>query len=207
MPTEELIASTEKFLNSARGQAVLTSATVAPRKGQYIQLHSGIMFWPADPREEEIDIEDIAHALSNQCRYAGHSPCFYSVAEHSVLCARQAPPELQLTALMHDAAEAYMPDMVRPLKEMMPLYGEMEKGVEAVIARKFGLVFPFPPKVSEIDNAMLCTEGRQFFTGQTNAWWLEPKLGERWYPHVVVEGWSPTRAKREFLAAFSRLAA
>jgi hypothetical protein len=86
------------------------------RLGNWMQTQFGNQFWPLDPRPEDFDIKEIASALGKACRYAGHCFGFYSVAEHSVLVSQIVPPEFALTALMHDATEAYLVDIPRPLK-------------------------------------------------------------------------------------------
>lgn len=84
--------------------------TIRQRRGDWMQTYTGRQFWPLDPLPEDVFIEDIAHALSMQCRYAGHVTRFYSVAEHSVLIARCAPPEAKLYALLgaSDAFEQFI---------------------------------------------------------------------------------------------------
>ena len=88
-------------------------------RGPYVLTRSGKRFYLLDPRPEDVCIEDIASALAKQCRYNGHCEGFYSVAEHSVLVSLLAPPRLALEALLHDAAEAYIGDIVAPLKRAM----------------------------------------------------------------------------------------
>jgi 5'-deoxynucleotidase YfbR-like HD superfamily hydrolase len=82
----------------------------------FIQTLSGKRFDYINSTADDVDIEDIANALSNICRFAGHVPEFYSVAQHSVLCSQIVPPEFAFEALMHDAAEAYCQDIPQPLK-------------------------------------------------------------------------------------------
>jgi hypothetical protein len=128
------------------------------RKDDYVQTIGGTMFWPMDPRADEISIDDIAHALSQQCRYAGHTPGFYSVAQHLVVCCDQAVklcPDLALTVLMHDASEAYLSDLPRPVKRMLSGYLDIERTVEQAIPDKYGLAYPYPAIVRLIDNRML----------------------------------------------------
>ncbi len=81
------------------------------RRGDWIQVRSGRKFHPLDPRPEDVDINDIAHALSNLCRFTGHCTDFYSVAQHSVIASQIVPPASALAALLHDASEAYMGDI------------------------------------------------------------------------------------------------
>jgi hypothetical protein len=178
------------------------SPTLAPRKGDWMQTASGRQFWPLDPRSEEIYIEDIAAALSKLCRYGGHCRKFYSVAEHCVLMARAAPDGLRLAALLHDASEAYLSDVIRPIKRHMPQFGVVEAELERVIARRFGLQWPLPPQVKALDERIVHDEKAQIMLPQpahdpcTEA--TVPPLG------VTIQFWTPEKAEFEFLAAFRR---
>jgi hypothetical protein len=111
-----------------------------------------------EPKVEMICIEDIAHALSNQCRFAGHTPYFYSVAQHSNLCFELASPEHKLAALLHDASEAYLCDIPRPIKLRLPEYKLIEDKLMKLIAEKFGFQYPLHPEVKEIDDRLLKME-------------------------------------------------
>lgn len=106
-----------------------------------IFTHSGIFIRPLDPNPEAIRIEDIAHALSQQCRWTGHTSAFYSVAEHCLgVAVLQEDPDLRLTALLHDASEAYLADLARPIKKAPGLgeaYLEVEARLEIAIAARF----------------------------------------------------------------------
>jgi hypothetical protein len=135
------------------------------RKGDWIQTFTGVEFYPLDPRPEEICIEDIAHALSNQCRYSGHVKHFYSVAEHSIRVLELCPREWHAWALLHDAAEAYLVDLPRPVKrysEIGRLYREAEDLLMIAICERFGLTWqdPMPEPVERADKAMLWVESR-----------------------------------------------
>lgn len=92
----------------------------------WIQTYTGKKFFPLHPHQNEYVIEDIAHALSMKCRFAGHCNAFYSVAEHSVKVSRIVAPESQLWGLLHDAAEAYLPDVCQPIKSQIYI-GSVEK--------------------------------------------------------------------------------
>jgi uncharacterized protein len=109
----------------------------------WIQTYTGKAFWPLEPRAEDICIEDIAHALAHQCRFSGHCREFYSVAEHSIRVAMQVSlagrPHHMMHALLHDASEAYLVDLPRPLKPLLPRYGKIEKRVQRCIEEKFGV--------------------------------------------------------------------
>ncbi|HAF5811207.1 TPA: HD family hydrolase, partial [Salmonella enterica] len=102
----------------------------------FIQTLSGKQFDYLSATIDDIDIEDIAVALSNICRFSGHLPKFYSVAQHSVLCSQLVSPEFAFEALMHDAAEAYCQDIPAPLKALLPDYREIEKRTDQLIRFK-----------------------------------------------------------------------
>lgn len=113
---------------------------------------------PLKMTPEDVDIRDIARALTMQCRYAGHVGRFYSVAEHSVFVSNALRGTgLELAGLLHDAAEAYLGDLIRPLKHgpMGEAYLEAEEHVERCIAQAFGLPHPMPPEVLEADRKVL----------------------------------------------------
>ncbi|TKI02302.1 HD family hydrolase, partial [Martelella alba] len=126
----------------------------------WITTFSGRHFDYADPDINSICITDIIHALSNECRYAGHCPQFYSVAQHSVLTSMIVPPAFALEALLHDAAEAYCKDIPAPLKQLLPDYHAVESRVDAAIRRRFGLPEAMSPEVKRADLIMLATERR-----------------------------------------------
>lgn len=135
--------------------------------GLYESRPSSIKTWtgridPLNPSINEINIEDIAHALSRQCRYNGHCDGFLSVARHSIwvserLEAQGFDTQTQLTGLLHDAAEAYLGDLVRPLKHSTfgVEYLTVEQNLEVVIAEKFRLPYPFPESIYAADNYVL----------------------------------------------------
>jgi 5'-deoxynucleotidase YfbR-like HD superfamily hydrolase len=102
-------------------------------------------------------IEDIAHALSMIPRWGGHYHWFLSVAEHSRSVAYVTKGD-KLEALLHDASEAYLMDLPRPIKQNMPEYKAIEDGVMKVIAEKFGIGFPFSEETKLADKAMLESE-------------------------------------------------
>lgn len=131
--------------------------------GDCIRTHSGQYVNVFDPDPDTILIEDIAHALANQCRFGGHLPRFYSVALHSVYCSHQVhEKELRLAALMHDASEAYLLDIPSPIKRKLYDYTHIEHGLMYVIAKKFGFEWPMHQKVKEADRIMLEMEWECF---------------------------------------------
>jgi len=108
----------------------------------YITTYSGEKIDPLNPREEQINIKDISHALSLLCRGSGHIEHFYSVAQHCVNCAKEARARgysnrIQLACLMHDGSEAYVSDITRPVKKHLPRYLEIEDNFQATVYRKF----------------------------------------------------------------------
>lgn len=173
-------------------------------RGAWIQTFSGRRFHYQDPRPEDIHIVDIAHALSNLCRYAGHTNRFYSVAEHSVIMSGLfADPQLRMIALLHDATEAYCCDLPRPLKRMLPGYMAYEDIVWRVVADKFGLPADIPDSVHEVDTRMLVTERPHLFRDPI-PW---PKYEHvRPIDGVRIECWTPGLARLEFLATYQELA-
>ncbi len=110
------------------------------------------------PDSGDIFIEDIAHALSNMCRFGGHTTRFYSVAEHCIRCAEMVGPENALAALLHDASEAYLVDVPSPVKVAIPQYIEIEVELMRVIANKYGFEWPLHRQVKRADSAMLQLE-------------------------------------------------
>lgn len=141
----------------------------------FIQTLSGKRFDYINSTADDVDIEDIANALSNICRFAGHVPEFYSVAQHSVLCSQIVPPEYAFEALMHDAAEAYCQDIPQPLKRLLPDYKYIEDHVDALIRTKYNLPIDMSPVVKYADLSMLATERRD----------LEIDDGTRW---AILDG-------------------
>lgn len=107
-----------------------------------IKTYTGKLVNPLDLQLDDIDIFDIAHSLAYQCRFTGHTKFFYSVAQHSILVASIVPMEYKLAALLHDASEAYLHDIPRPLKRLEPFksfYKHYEDKIMQQIYRKFGV--------------------------------------------------------------------
>jgi uncharacterized protein len=167
-----------------------------PRKGDWMQTYTGLAFWPLDPRADEIRILDIAQALSKLCRYGGHCVRFYSVAEHCVHVASQAPDHLKLAALMHDASEAYVIDVPRPLKSWLPGYKEIEERVEKAIAGRFNLPSPLPEEIKRLDERIIEDERMQAMSEPPRFWGHREALG------VTLQFWAPPMAAAKFMTAF-----
>ncbi len=117
----------------------------------FMRTVTGVEFYPFAPRPSDINIYDIARGLSNMCRYSGQVSFFYSVAQHSILVSELCDPADALWGLMHDASEAYLSDVVRPLKSGLPEYMEVEKDVMKAICKSFGLPEMMPESVAVAD--------------------------------------------------------
>lgn len=130
--------------------------------GPWVETYSGHMFPIFDPKPEDVHIEDIAHALSQQCRFQGNTREFFSVAQHSLMVAHICRRTCALSALLHDAAEAYIGDIPKPLKPHVPAFKAAENGIMWAIDEKFGLGWPPPPEVKVADNRALVTEAGLF---------------------------------------------
>lgn len=111
-----------------------------------IRTHSGQYINVFQPEPSHIHLADIAHGLSHTCRWGGHTPYFYSVAQHSLAVSfhleeQQAPHRLILEGLLHDAAEAYLLDLPSPIKCLLPDYSRLEHNLLKAIFSRFGLTF------------------------------------------------------------------
>jgi hypothetical protein len=169
--------------------------------GPTIMLRSGAWFDFCAPAESAFTIEDIAHGLANICRYSGQCSSFYSVAEHSILVSDTATG-FEFEALLHDAAEAFLGDITRPLKQMLPEYKRIETEVERAILDRFGVASPLPPQVKQADLRVLAAEQKQIMPEGTDGW----VRGQRVEPApIIVRHLSPEKAKRCFLARFEEL--
>lgn len=166
----------------------------------WIQTYTGIAFYPMQPRPEEIDVIDIAHALSMLCRFAGHVERFYSIAEHCVHIHDWIEDEYKFAALMHDSSEAYLVDIPKPVKNYLNEYVLIEKNLEAAIFAKYNIPYPFHPRVKEGDNRILIDERNALLKKPPMLWNHEPEpLG------IKIQNWSPEVAKEQFLDRFNKL--
>ncbi len=145
-----------------------------------IRTFSGKYVNVFDPDPETITIEDIAHALSMQPRFGGHLPQFYSVAQHSINCSLfvDGDDNTRFSALMHDASEAYLLDMPKPIKINMPQYNEIEDKLMKVLAVKFGFEYPKSIEVEDVDRFMLDREWAELMLEKESALFdpLDPML-------------------------------
>lgn len=170
-----------------------------------ISLLSGAKFDYNHPEKSDVTIEDIANALSNVCRFSGHLPRFYSVAQHLVNTSRIVKPEFAFTALMHDTAEAFTNDLPTPLKWALPIFKELEVKIESAMSDRFGFSYPYPDEVKLADTQMLLLE-KKYVKEDTSAWeYYRDVEYEHLKDLVDLKSWQPCRAKREFLERFEEL--
>lgn len=177
----------------------------APREGLWMQTFDGIAYYPGDPRAEDVTISDISHALGNTCRFGGHCEQFYSVAEHSVLVsewleAKGESLDVQFQGLMHDASEAYVVDVPRPLKRQLSNYAEIEQKNWVVICEKFGIDVNMAEAVHVADNEVLMAEKGQLLKNPPHTWSLPFTPAD-----VKVYGMEPRSATRRFMERFYQL--
>ena len=183
----------------------------------WISLLSGTTFNYNFPEESDVTIDDLAAATSNICRFAGHLPRFYSVAQHLVNASRLVEgitgdinDSRVFDALMHDTAEAFTNDLPTPLKWALPIFKELEVKIESAMGEKFGFEFPYPPLVKEVDTLMLMLE--KYYVKEEFGEWphyekYTPEYVEEYRQFVDLNSWQPVRAKREFLERYNKLKA
>lgn len=179
----------------------------------WIQTFSGRKFYPLNPSPGDVRIDDIARALSMMCRYNGHVARFYSVAEHSVRVSRivyerTGDTQLALWGLLHDASEAYLNDITRPVKHQPALaeYRRIEKLLQATICKMFGLPEQEPIAVTEVDYEILGTEAYQLKQPIHPDWAKASPTGTLPAPLPIGPlGWSPALAEGAFLHQFRKL--
>lgn len=184
-----------------------------PRRGDWMITFTGRRFWPLDPSADDVDFRDIGHALSLICRYGGHVRRFYSVAEHSALLARYFLDREMVGAarwaLIHDAPEAYVGDIIRPIKH--ELDGGGLDGIETQVAQV--IIAALSPDLWDLDDVaavhaadsrIIANEARELFRPETRAraaWTLKVEP----LPGVVPLGLPPHEVEREFVKLFAVL--
>lgn len=200
-------------MNTALPYQVDCDSNMTTFTGRYVNP------WKMEPKD--VDIRDIAHGLSNICRFSGQCKVFYSVAQHSTLCGWAVMKEtgdrkLALIALLHDAPEAYASDLVRCVKARLPDYKDLEYGIWVAVIRRFKLeplislledgegVNELPEPVKVADMRMLVTE-RKYLISEKSAVWDLQKTYEP-YPISKIHSEHPGLAKKNFMFAFTTFA-
>jgi uncharacterized protein len=175
------------------------------KEGGFFTTFTGIRINPINPDINAINITDIARALSNCCRFGGHVRKFYSIAQHSVIVSNLCDPEDALEGLLHDASEAYLGDMVRPLKysDSMIAFREAEDIMEGVIAARFNLRHPMPTSVKRADDIAVVAEALYLFEPQPQ--WALDTFEKRPHEFRLTGTWPPDIARGYFMKRFLEL--
>jgi hypothetical protein len=199
---KEIIRDLEEGLGIGEARPALAPFPAHIRDNT-ILLQSGAYLDLVDPDPDVITIQDVAHGLSHVCRFGGQCRTFYSVAEHSVHVSRLVPPAHALDGLLHDAAEAFIGDVVKPLKVVLPDYARIERHMEAVIFEKFlGRPWIAHDEVKKADLTMLATEQRHLMARDGVTW----KTTEGRTPTAMhLPCWGPAPAKLMFLERYQEL--
>ncbi|MEA2011983.1 MAG: phosphohydrolase [Verrucomicrobiota bacterium] len=171
----------------------------------FIETFSGKVINPSNPNVDFIDIEDIAHSLSLQCRFNGHCRTFYSVAEHSIhtskyLAQQNYSAKLCMWGLLHDASEAYLADIPRPVKTSLKNYLILEKNLSSLIYKKYTFESPdakaYKP-VDDADNALLMTEAAGLVLSKGKDWGIKAPSTD-----IKLRYYDWNTAKKEYLKMF-----
>ena len=172
----------------------MSMPAISTRSGRRLYLHN--------PHPSQVLIDDIAHGLAHQCRFNGQTNQFYSVAQHSVMVASILPPELKLAGLLHDAAEAYLGDIVQPLKELLPNFAEIESRFANVIGERFKVDLTHNDLVKKADLIALATERRDLMPMEIVEW--DSLIGVN--PLIKsITPLNPEKAKAEFIEYYLKL--
>lgn len=165
--------------------------------GPTILLASGNYFDLLDPANSRFTVADIAGGLGKTCRFAGQCARFYSVAEHTWHASFLVPGNLQFAALMHDASEAFLGEVTRPLKSLLPEYKAIEKRVEGVIDERFALGgLCEHPLIKQADLQMLAAEQAAMMPRHDDSW---PILDGVEPPSIPFAYWDAAEATRQWL--------
>jgi len=176
-------------------------------KGPYINTYSGKSFHILNPEPDDIDIKDIAHHLSLQCRSVGAVTRHYSVAQHSLFVCQlvseqTADPVIQMQAIMHDSEEYITGDWPTPIKWCIPGVRTVAKNIKKAIGEKFGIeLVNMPPIVKRMDNVAMATEKEQLYLPSEVVWHDMPEPDERAIPTL-----SPQEAEKLFIDKYNEVA-
>lgn len=176
-------------------------------KFPWIMTVSSRVINPLQPNPDDIEIEDIAHALSNLCRFTGHCPDFYSVAQHSVLVSLVCNPIFAKEALLHDATEAYLNDINTPVKQNLPDYQKIEEELYRCIMKKYSLSETMPEDVDVADKTMFRLEIMRLFKRKSPLWNAYIKNESEYVTAIIkpVRLLTPHEARSLFLVRYAEL--
>jgi 5'-deoxynucleotidase YfbR-like HD superfamily hydrolase len=195
---KDLLESVSSFANGKTGH---------DRVGSHSYTHTGRLMFPCDPRPEEVFIRDIAAGLSSSFRFLGATKQRMTVAEHCYIASYIGPKETALERLLHDAPEAYIGDLIRPIK-VIPIFGDLylriEDGLMKAIATRYGLQYPFPADVRAADETLLKAEITQNIESKAHALWNDESVVTS--DQVKLFYWRPELAEAHFLDRFRELA-
>jgi len=172
----------------------MNAPMISTRSGRNVSLLS--------PSAGQIVIGDIAHGLAHQCRFNGQTNKFYSVAQHSVLVASVLPKELKLAGLLHDAAEAYLGDIVQPLKTLLPEFAAIEERFMQAISTRFSVSAIHHPEIKRADLVALATERRDLMPMEKLEWATLEGITPL---KQAIRPMAPDEAAKEFLKCFFKL--
>ncbi len=173
-----------------------------------IQTYTNRKFFPLDPKVEDVNILDIAHALGMKVRYTGHVRYFYPVGQHSLLVSRliykmTGDPYLAFQGLHHDDTETWLPDVASPIKDDIPGFREIEDRLHVVVADAIGLPHHFDPIVKKVDKILLIAEQKALMPQREC---VDKKYNEcPWARTIKIKPMSPKKAKRLYLREHRRL--
>lgn len=176
--------------------------------GDWCGTYSGGQFWTFDPEKKDVHIKDIAHSLSYICRFNGHTKFFYSVAQHSLNVCKLMKEDmlskrLQLLGLLHDASEAYICDIPRPIKHCIPGYKEAEEKIEKIIFQALDIALPNKIEIAIVkkyDNAILSIEAKKLMCNSDK--WHLPKT--KYYCEIETD-LKPVLLEHKFLRVYNFL--
>jgi hypothetical protein len=178
----------------------------------WIETYTGRQFYYIKPRPDDVCLEDVAYALSNICRYTGHSSIFYSVAEHSCLCADEAetrgyPDSVALACLLHDSAEAYVGDVNSPLKSLLHGFKDIKRAAHNACAAALmpGIVISPEQRliVKDIDIQMLRYEATVLMPSKGYTWNWPDNAAD--IVSVGIMRLTPEQARGYFIAKYEQL--
>jgi hypothetical protein len=185
----------------------------------FLATFTGGKFYPFGPDPQRINVLDIAHSLSNICRYNGHTTRFWSVAAHSLEVARRCEEnarkarlgeaevrKVALVGLLHDASEAYLMDVPKPIKPLFLNYDAWEENVDRALACAFDLPFPMSEEVKAVDDGMVPVEVANFFPPGSEAWARYGITPSNRSQYPTLTPLAPETAEHRFLLRYHALA-